>query len=42
MTLSNIVENESDPQNIIIWDVKTGSKKRTFTKTQGDEWPIIK
>ena len=37
-----MVDNPSDPQNIVIWEVKTGKKKRTFTKLANEEWPVIK
>ena len=42
VTCSNVVEDIKDPQNVIIWDVKTGMKKRTFAKLNKEEWPIIK
>ena len=42
VTFSTVVENPQDPQNIIIWDVKIGTKKRSFTATSAEEWPIIK
>ena len=36
------MDNPADPQNVIIWDVKTGMKKRTFSKLSKEEWPVIK
>ena len=42
VTFSSVVDNPADPQNVIIWDVKTGMKKRTFSKLSKEEWPVIK
>ena len=44
MTFSdNIVEDpNSPPENIIVWDVRTGKKKRSFQRGNAEDWPIIK
>ena len=42
MTFSNVVDDPNDPQNIIVWDVKTGARKRTFTRGAAEDWPILK
>ena len=43
VTFSNVVDDPDDPQNIIIWDIKTGARKRSFTKVTGEvSWPIVK
>ena len=42
MTFSNVVDDPDDPQNIVIWDIKTGAKKRTFHKGSAEDWPILK
>ena len=42
VTFSTVVDNPDNPQNIIVWDIKTGLKKRTFTKGSAEDWPILK
>ena len=45
VTFSNVVDDPNNPQNIIVWDIKTGTKKRTFKREQlveEETWPIIK
>jgi translation initiation factor 3 subunit B len=42
VTFSSYVDDPADPQNIIIWDIRTGKKKRTFSRTSSEEWPVIK
>ena len=42
MTFSAVVDDPNDPQNIYVWDVKTGMKKRTFRRGSGDDWPMLK
>ena len=43
VTFSNVVLDPDNPINIIIWDIKTGAKKRSFMKSFGESnWPIIK
>ena len=42
MTLSNVVDNPNDPHQVIIWDIRTGEKKRSFKKLPGEDWPVIK
>lgn len=42
VTFSNVVDSPDNPQNIIVWDIKTGLKKRTFMKGSAEDWPILK
>lgn len=42
VTFSNVVDNPNDPENVIVWDILTGEKKRTFTKMTNEEWPTLK
>ena len=41
VTYSNVVENPNDPQNVVVWDIKTGKQKRTFIRST-EEWPMLK
>ncbi len=41
-TFSTQVEDPNNPQNIYVWDVKTGQRKRTFRRGVGDDWPMLK
>ena len=43
VTFSNVVDDPDDPQHIMIWDVRTGQRKRSFPKGSSESvWPIIK
>lgn len=35
-------DTPKDPQAIIIWDIKTGQKKRGFQSVKSDFWPVFK
>jgi translation initiation factor 3 subunit B len=35
-------DNKEDPQAIIIWDIRTGVKKRGFHCENSSVWPIFK
>lgn len=41
-TYSSAADNKDDPQAIIIWDVKTGTKKRGFHCDNPNPWPVFK
>lgn len=34
--------NPRDPTDIIVWDIKTGEKKRGFPSVQSPSWPVFK
>ena len=36
------MDDPNDPQNVVVWDVLTGEKKRTFTKLPSEDWPTLK
>ena len=42
VTFSNVVDNPDDPQNVVVWDISTGEKKRTFSKLPSEDWPTLK
>ena len=42
VTFSPLTDNREDPQAIIIWDVRTGQKKRGFHCESQTTWPIFK
>ncbi|XP_076459430.1 eukaryotic translation initiation factor 3 subunit B-like [Babylonia areolata] len=42
VTFSPLRDNREDPQAIIIWDVRTGQKKRGFHCESQTTWPIFK
>lgn len=42
VTFSNVVDDPDDPKNIIVWDTKTGARKRTFHRGLAEDWPILK
>lgn len=42
VTFSPLPDTASDPQSIIIWDVRTGAKKRAFQCGDNSRWPIFK
>lgn len=42
VTLSPVVEDPHNPQNIIVWDIRSEAKKRTFIRGTAEEWPILK
>lgn len=42
VTFSPLTDNREDPQAIIIWDVRTGHKKRGFHCESQTTWPIFK
>ncbi|XP_065899140.1 eukaryotic translation initiation factor 3 subunit B-like [Dysidea avara] len=33
---------ENDSESLVIWDIKTGAKKRSFAASDATDWPIIK
>ena len=35
-------DNREDPQAVIIWDLRTGQKKRGFHCENASTWPIFK
>ena len=37
----NGVQNNTDKEALIVWDVATGKKMRTFAVAQGAQWPIL-
>ncbi|CAB3991027.1 Eukaryotic translation initiation factor 3 subunit B [Paramuricea clavata] len=42
VTFSPLPDTPSDPQSIIIWDVRTGAKKRAFQCGNVARWPVFK
>lgn len=43
VTLSNEApDTPKDPQGIIVWDIKTGQKKRGFPLVKSDYWPVFR
>lgn len=42
MTFSPLPDSKDDPQAIIIWDIRTGQKKRGFHCENASVWPIFK
>lgn len=42
VTFSPLPDNKDDPRAIIIWDVRTGQKKRGFSCENASVWPIFK
>jgi len=43
VTFSPLPDNSKDePQAVIIWDVRTGYKKRSFQCENASAWPIFK
>ncbi|XP_014680977.1 PREDICTED: eukaryotic translation initiation factor 3 subunit B-like [Priapulus caudatus] len=42
VTFSPLPDNKDDPQAIIIWDLRTGIKKRGFHCEKDSVWPIFK
>jgi len=42
VTFSPMPDNRDDPQAIIIWDIRTGQKKRGFHCENASVWPIFK
>ena len=42
MTFSAIVDDPDSPQNIIVWEICTGKKKRSFMRGNAEDWPILK
>lgn len=42
VTFSAIVDDPNSPQNIIVWEIRTGKKKRSFLRGNAEDWPILK
>ncbi|XP_002736509.1 eukaryotic translation initiation factor 3 subunit B-like [Saccoglossus kowalevskii] len=42
VTFSPLVDKKEDPQAIIIWDIRTGAKRRGFHCENAAQWPIFK
>ncbi|XP_065199069.1 eukaryotic translation initiation factor 3 subunit B-like [Sycon ciliatum] len=42
VTFNGAPDHDTDPQAVIIWDVRTGEKLRAFNGQQHKEWPIFK
>ncbi len=42
VTFSPLPDSKEDPQAIIIWDIRTGQKKRGFHCENASVWPIFK
>ncbi|XP_058950716.2 eukaryotic translation initiation factor 3 subunit B-like [Pocillopora verrucosa] len=42
VTFSPLVDNPDDPQAIIIWDIRTGTKKRGFICGDQSQWPVFR
>ncbi len=42
VTFSPLPDNKDDPQAIIVWDIRTGQKKRGFHCENASVWPIFK
>ena len=42
VTFSPLPDNKDDPQAIIVWDARTGQKKRGFHCENASVWPIFK
>ncbi|XP_071493342.1 eukaryotic translation initiation factor 3 subunit B-like [Diadema antillarum] len=42
VTFSPLIDPREDNQAIIIWDIKTGTKKRGFLCENADNWPVFK
>ena len=42
VTFSPLIDNTEDPQAIIIWDLRTGYKKRGFHSESAAVWPIFR
>ncbi|KAK7004024.1 eukaryotic translation initiation factor 3 subunit B [Biomphalaria glabrata] len=42
VTFSPLQDNHEDPQAIIIWDIRSGAKKRGFHCESRSTWPIFK
>ena len=42
VTFSPLADNTEDPQAIIIWDLRTGYKKRGFHSESAAVWPIFR
>ena len=42
MTFSDIVDDPDSPQSIVVWEIRTGRKKRSFQRGNAEDWPILK
>ena len=42
VTFSDIVDDPDSPQSIIVWEIRTGKKKRSFQRGNAEDWPILK
>jgi translation initiation factor 3 subunit B len=42
VTFSDIVDDPDTSQNIIVWEIRTGKKKRSFQRGNAEDWPILK
>ena len=42
VTFSPLIDTREEPQAIIIWDIRTGAKKRGFHCENAAQWPIFK
>lgn len=42
VTFSPLPDNPEDPQAIIVWDIRTGLKKRGFICGDQSQWPVFK
>ena len=34
--------NTDDPESVIVWDTRTGAKKRGFAASDATDWPVLK
>ena len=34
--------NPDDPESVIVWDTRTGVKKRGFSASDATDWPVLK
>lgn len=42
VTFSPLADNPDDPQAIVIWDIRSGTKKRGFLCGDQSQWPVFK
>jgi len=42
VTFSPKAERLYDPEVLVIWEIRTGAKKRTFTEVHKSPWPVIR